>query len=89
MALGAGRGAVHALVLRAGGRLLATGVAIGLLLGLGASRLIASQLWSTSPHDPLSVLLASAVILAIGLLACYVPSARAVRIDPVAALRLD
>ena len=89
MALGAGRGAIHALVLRTGGRLLAAGVAIGLVLGLASSRLIASQLWSTSPSDPLSLLVAIAVIFAIGLVACYVPAARAVRIDPVAALRLD
>jgi predicted permease len=89
MALGASRGAVHALVLGTGGRLLAAGIAIGLLLGLAASRLIASQLWSTSPYDPLALVLAVAVILAIGLVACYVPAARAVRIDPVAALRLD
>ena len=82
MALGASRGAVHALVLGTGGRLLAAGIAIGLLLGLAASRLIASQLWSTSPYDPLALVLAVAVILAIGLVACYVPAARAVRIDP-------
>jgi putative ABC transport system permease protein len=89
MALGAGRGAIHALVLRTGGRLLAAGVAIGLVLGLASGRLIASQLWSTSPSDPLSLLVAIAVVFAIGLVACYVPAARAVRIDPVAALRLD
>jgi hypothetical protein len=68
---------------------LVTFAAIGLLLGLAASRLIASQLWGTSPFDPLALGLAVAVILAIGLLACYVPAARAVRIDLVAALRLD
>jgi putative ABC transport system permease protein len=89
IALGASRGAVHALVLRTGVRLLAGGIAIGLLLSLAATRLIASQLWGTSPYDPLSLVLAVAVILAIGLFACYVPAARAVRIDPVAALRLD
>jgi ABC-type antimicrobial peptide transport system permease subunit len=47
------------------------------------------HLWGTSPYDPLSLVLAVAVILAIGPFACYVPAARAVRIDPVAALRLD
>jgi ABC-type antimicrobial peptide transport system permease subunit len=51
--------------------------------------MIWSQLWSTSPSDPLSLLVAIAVIFAIGLVACYVPAARAVRIDPVAVLRLD
>ncbi len=89
MALGASRGAVHGLVLATGGRLLAAGTALGLLLGLAAGRLIASQLWNTSPNDPLALLAAVGVILAIGLIACYVPASRAVRIDPVAALRLD
>ena len=68
---------------------MAAGVAIGLVSGLLASRLIASQPWSTSPYDPLALLVAVARILGIGLLACYVPAPRAVRLDPVAALRLD
>lgn len=89
MALGAGRGHVLALVLLAGGRLLAAGTAAGLLLSLGAGRLIESQLWETSPHDAATLLLAVAVVGGIGLLACYVPAARAVRVDPVVALRLD
>jgi putative ABC transport system permease protein len=89
MALGAGRGQVLALVLVTGGRLVAAGTAAGLLLGAGATRLIASQLWNTSPHDPAALLGAVAVIGCIGLLACYVPAVRAVRMDPVAALRLD
>jgi putative ABC transport system permease protein len=89
MALGAGRGAVHGLVLSTGGRMLAAGIVLGLALGIAAGRLLASQLWNISPNDPLALLVAVGVILAIGLLACYVPAARAVRIDPVAALRLD
>jgi putative ABC transport system permease protein len=89
MALGAGRGDIHAMVLRTGARLLAAGVAAGLLLGTAASRLVASQLWNTSPHDPATLLLAVVVVVSIGCLACYVPAARAVRVDPIAALRLD
>jgi hypothetical protein len=60
-----------------------------LQLSFGASRLIASQLWNTSPYDPATLLAAVAVIAGIGLLACYIPAARAVRADPVAALRLE
>jgi len=89
MALGAGRGQVHTLVLRAGGRLLLAGIAAGLLLSAGASRLIAAQLLNMSPYDPVALSAAVTVIGGIGLLACYVPAARAVRVDPAAALRLE
>jgi len=67
----------------------AAGIAAGLLISLGATRLIASQLWNTSRYDPVALLAAVAIVAGIGLLACYVPAARAVRMDPVAVLRLD
>jgi predicted permease len=89
MALGAGRGQVLGLVLRAGVKLVAAGVAAGLLASLATNRLIATQLWKTSPYDPLTVAGAVLVIAAAALLACYVPASRAVRVDPMAALRLE
>jgi putative ABC transport system permease protein len=89
MALGARRREVYGLVLRAGGGLLAGGIAAGLALGLGAGRLIAAQLWNTSPYDPAAVVSAVAVVGGAGLLACAVPATRAVRVDPVAALRSE
>lgn len=89
MALGAGRGQVLGMVLRTGARLVAAGVAAGLVASLATNRLIVNQLWNTSPYDPLTVGLAVVVILAAALGACYVPAARALRVDPMAALRLE
>jgi putative ABC transport system permease protein len=56
---------------------------------LATNRLIVNQLWNTSPYDPLTVGAAVVVILAAALGACYVPAARALRVDPMAALRLE
>ena len=46
-----------------------------------------SQLWNTSPTDPLTFLIALSVVLVIGALACWVPATRAVRVEPMVALR--
>jgi predicted permease len=89
MALGAGRGEVLGLVLRMGLKLVAAGVVLGLLAGLATNRLMVNQLWNTSPYDPLTVVAAVLVIVAAALAACYVPAARALRVDPMAALRLE
>ncbi len=76
-------------VLRLGLQLVAAGVVVGLAASGATNRLIANQLWNTSPYDPLTLAIAVAVILLVGLLACYGPAARALRVDPMAALRLD
>ncbi|HVR71370.1 MAG TPA: FtsX-like permease family protein, partial [Vicinamibacteria bacterium] len=89
MALGAGRGEVLSLVLRTGLKLIVAGVIVGLAASAGTNRLITSQLWNTSPYDPATVLAAVVVIAAVGLAACYVPAARALRVDPMAALRVE
>jgi len=89
MALGAQSRDVLRLVMRESMTLVIVGVGIGLVAAVAASRLVASQLWNTSPHDPATLLLAVVVVVSIGCLACYVPAARAVRVDPIAALRLD
>jgi len=87
MALGGERADVMKMVVRVGLRL----VAIGLVIGLGASlltnRLLVTQLWNTSPQDPATVAAGVAVILAIGLLACWIPARRAVKVEPATALR--
>jgi predicted permease len=89
MALGAGRNQVLRLVLRLGLQLIAAGVAAGLAAGAATHRLIAHQLWNISPHDPLTLVGAVAVIAVVGLAACYAPAARAMRVEPMAALRLE
>ena len=87
MALGAGRHQVLGVVLSLGAQLLAVGVGVGLLASVATSRLIASQLWNTSPHDPLTLACAVAVIAVVALAACYLPALRAIRVDPMTALR--
>jgi putative ABC transport system permease protein len=89
MALGAGRGHVMGVVLRSGAQLLALGVAAGVLGNFATSRLIASQLRNTSPQDPLTIAAAVSVIAVVAFGACYIPARRAMRVDPMTALRQD
>jgi putative ABC transport system permease protein len=89
MALGAGRGQVLAMVLRMGLRLLGTGVVLGLAGSAAVSRVIASQLWGVSAHDPLTMALVAAVVAGAGLAACWFPARRATRVDPLVALRYE
>jgi len=87
MALGAGRADVLRMVLWMGARLLGMGLAVGLLASLAVTRLIASQLWGVSPHDPVTLCAVVAVVAGAGLAACYFPARRATRVDPMVALR--
>jgi putative ABC transport system permease protein len=89
VALGAGRAEVLRVVFGLGLRLIAAGAAIGLLASAGTGRLIASQLWNTSPHDPLTFVAATSAIAVIVLAGCYIPARRAIRIDPMLALRQE
>jgi putative ABC transport system permease protein len=89
MALGAGRADVFRMVLRMGSRLIALGVVAGMLASFGATRIIASQLWGVSPHDPLTLGGVVAVVAMAGLAACYFPARRATRVDPMVALRYE
>jgi putative ABC transport system permease protein len=68
-------------------QLLAMGVAVGLAAGAATNRLLINQLWQTSPHDPLTLGAVTAIVLIIGMFACWVPARRAVRVEPIAALR--
>jgi putative ABC transport system permease protein len=87
MALGAGRREVLGVVFGLGAQLLLAGVTIGVLASLASGRLIANQLWNTSPHDLPTLVAAISVIAVVALAACYLPAARAMRVDPMAALR--
>jgi ABC-type antimicrobial peptide transport system permease subunit len=87
MALGAGRGDVLRLVLQMGLRLIAFGLAAGLLASLGVTRVIANQLWNVSPRDPVTLGVVVAAVTVAGLAACYVPARRATQVDPMVALR--
>ena len=67
----------------------AAGLAIGLLGAWGLTRLIEAQLFGIHPSDPLTMILACAVIAAVAGLAGYVPARRATAIDPMRALRFE
>jgi len=86
-ALGAQRGDVLFLILREGAKLALFGVAIGIGFALLLSRLIASLLYNVSARDPLTFGAVTAVLLGVALIACYLPARRAMRVDPMVALR--
>ena len=88
-ALGARPGQVVALVLRHGLKLVGAGVAFGLAGGLVASRSLSALLFGMSPLDPVAYASVALLIAGVGLLACVLPARRAVRVDPVIALRND
>ena len=87
VALGASPGHVLGLVLRQLGSLVLTGIAIGVPLAFGFSRLMASQVFGIVPTEPALYLATSALVMAVALCAGLVPVGRAVRIDPAGALR--
>ena len=89
MAIGASRSNVAWLVFAQGIQPLAPGLAIGLLLALAASRLLRVALVGVSPGDPLTFVAIVLVLTAAALLGCLVPVRRALRVDPVVALRCN
>jgi putative ABC transport system permease protein len=89
MALGASRSSVLRLMLRQGMTLVCIGTGIGLLLSLLIGRAFSKMLFGLSPADPLSLVSASAVLILIAMLACYLPALAASRMDPIQALRED
>ncbi len=89
IALGAGAGQVLGLVLRDGLRLVLIGVGLGAAGGLGAGQLLSSQLYHVTGQDPLTFILVAAVLVAVALLACWLPARRATRVNPVTALRAE
>lgn len=87
MALGARPGDILRLMLRMGGELVITGLAVGVVASLFATRLLRSQLFGVSETDPLAYAAVAAVLGLVALLACYLPSRRAAAVEPLVALR--
>ena len=87
MALGADRGRVFGLVIREGMWLVGIGLAIGLAAGLYGSASIKSFLFNVSTHDVATFVTVPCVLATVALLACYLPARRAMRVDPMVALR--
>ncbi|HWH51307.1 MAG TPA: ABC transporter permease [Gemmatimonadaceae bacterium] len=89
IALGAQRSDVVSLVVGEGTRVLVVGVVVGVAIAFAAGRLVASLLYGITPHD-LPVFIGSTLaLLIVGIVASALPSFRAARVDPVAALRAD
>jgi predicted permease len=89
MALGANRADVVRLVLRDGMRLAFIGVGAGIVCALALTRLMANMLYGVSATDPVTFLAISVLLLLVAMAACYIPARRAMRVDPVIALRYD
>ncbi len=89
LALGAQGGDVLHMVLRQGTRLAVLGVVIGIAAALGLTRLMTNLLFGVTPHDPLTFVSVAVLLIAIALLACYIPARRATRVDPMVALRYE
>jgi ABC-type antimicrobial peptide transport system permease subunit len=89
MALGAKRAGIARMVLGETLLLLTCGLAIGVPVAVFASRLIASQLFGLKPGDPVTFLIACAVMVAVTMAASYLPARRAASVDPMQALRSE
>ncbi|MFY9733471.1 MAG: ABC transporter permease [Candidatus Acidiferrales bacterium] len=89
LALGAQNRNILRMVLREGLGLAITGAVIGLTCALIVSRLMAGLLYGVRPTDPLTFAGVALLLIAVGLLACYIPARRAMRVDPIVALRYE
>jgi predicted permease len=89
MALGASRGDVVRLVLRGAFRLILFGLILGIPLSLATGRVLSSQLYGLSPYDPVVIATAVGVLGLFGFIATLVPARRAMRVDPMVALRYE
>jgi len=89
IALGAQSSNVLWLVISQGLKLVAIGVAIGLLLSFWLTDVISHLLFGVSAHDPITFVGVTLMLLGVSFLACFIPARRAARVDPLVALRYE
>ena len=89
MALGAAPRDILTMILRSGLGVVLAGTAVGLVGALGFSRLLASMLVGVRTYDPPTYLGVAVLLSAVALVACYIPARRAMRVDPMVALRYE
>jgi ABC-type antimicrobial peptide transport system permease subunit len=89
LALGAARNNVLSMILRETLGLTGIGVALGLACSLAASQVVANMLYGVSAQDPAALAAAAAVLIAVAAVAGWTPARRAMRVDPMVALRYE
>jgi ABC-type antimicrobial peptide transport system permease subunit len=89
IALGAQRSQIFVMVLKQGSRLACVGIAIGTFGALAATHLITRFLYGVQPTDPVTFVAVSILLMAIALLACYMPARKAMKVDPMILLRYE
>ena len=89
MALGAQRSRVLRLIIGESVRLVAMGLAIGTAASLAATQVLSSMLYGVTATDPLTFFVVAVLLTIVALLASYIPARRAMRVDPMVALRYE
>ena len=89
MALGADPSVVRGMVLTDGLRLVLIGLGVGIVGAITLSRFLASQLFGVDPREPFVYAAVATALLAVGMVACFVPARRATKVSPVTAMRSE